>query len=82
VPVANGRYRRCGSQQGSALLESRELPGGGRPADARHYVAPDPSKDAHRDKSDHVDCGGSGAKRTNEWVTVSARAVLAAANRL
>jgi hypothetical protein len=43
------------------LRESRELPEGGWPADARHYVAPDPSKA----KADHVDWGGSGSTRMN-----------------
>lgn len=33
VPLLNGRYRRCASQQGNALLYSSRLAGGGEPAD-------------------------------------------------
>ena len=60
------------------LLASRELAAGGWPAESRHYT----SAGAGKDKADHVDWGGSGAKRMNEWVTASALAVIAAAGRL
>jgi hypothetical protein len=60
------------------LLESKRLPGGGWPAEARFYRA-SPRIALHHD---YVDWGGASTRRTNEWVTVDALAVLAAAGRL
>jgi hypothetical protein len=60
------------------LLQGMELPEGGWPAHDRYY-ATDASARYHRD---HVDWGGSGTRRVNEWVTADVLAVLAAAGRL
>ena len=59
------------------LLEAKELPGGGWPAEARFFkVAARPQHN-----SDWVDWGGAGRKRPNPWVTADALAVLRAAGR-
>jgi hypothetical protein len=59
------------------LLESKRLPDGGWPAEKCFYGAA--SGTAMRD---WVDWGGVDTKRTNEWVTADALAVLRAAGRL
>jgi hypothetical protein len=61
------------------LLESKRLPDGGWPAEARYYKGSGPEP---RQSFDHVDWGGVDKHRTNEWVTADALAVLAAAGRL
>jgi hypothetical protein len=60
------------------LLESKQLPSGGWPAEARHYTTAASSKAG----VEWVDWGGTGKGRENEWVTVDALAVLQAAGRL
>lgn len=67
---------RC--SDGLDLLQSKELPTGGWAAEAKFYSPPD----AERGTKDHVDWGGVDAARMNEWVTVDALAVLAAAGRI
>jgi hypothetical protein len=59
------------------LLESKRLPDGGWPAETRLYRRADQSG-----PHDWVDWGGVDAKRTNEWVTADALAVLRAAGRI
>jgi hypothetical protein len=61
------------------LLEERQLPDGGWPAEKRHYKVRPRSMETN---ADSVDWGGTGKKRTNEWVTVDALTVLRAAGRL
>jgi hypothetical protein len=60
------------------LLESKQLPDGGWPAEARYY--------RHSTTvalgNDDVDWGGTSTRRSNPWVTVDALAVLRAARRL
>ncbi len=59
-------------------LESRELPGGGWPVDARYYrVSPD-----YRFGCEFVDWGAPSRTRRNDWVTTDALYVLGAAGRL
>jgi hypothetical protein len=65
---------RCGDALD--LLRSKQLPGGGWAADATFCHGIDP----RRQHYDLVDWGGGDARRMNEWVTVDALAVLAAAS--
>ncbi len=60
------------------LLESKRLPDGGWPAEARYYRGTDGLK--HH--NEHVGWGGVDKGRTNEWVTADALAVLASGGRL
>ena len=59
------------------LLESKRLPSGGWPAEARHYT-----RAMGKAGVEWVDWGGTGKRRENEWVTVDALAVLQASGRL
>ena len=61
------------------LLESKELPEGGWPAESRYY-----KKVSGRIElgSDYVDWGGVSSKRVNPWVTVDALHVLRHFDRL
>jgi hypothetical protein len=70
------RDRRC--SDALELIESKRLPGGGWPAESRHYH----SGATHRGNSELVDWGPTGSTRMNGWVTCDALAVLAAAGRL
>jgi hypothetical protein len=60
------------------LIESKRLPDGGWPAEAKYY--------AHSTTvalgNDDVDWGGTSRRRSNPWVTVDALAVLRASGRL
>jgi hypothetical protein len=59
------------------LLEQKELPGGGWPAERKYYkVATTVAASA-----DYVDWGGTSSARMNEWVTTDALYVLRAAGR-
>ena len=60
------------------LLESKRLPDGGWPAEARYYRHSTEIKLGN----DDVDWGGTSTRRMNEWVTVDALGVLRAAGRL
>jgi hypothetical protein len=66
------------AQDGLDLLESKRLPDGGWPAEARYYRG----TGAPRPHFEHVDWGGVDRRRPNEWVTVDALTVLVAAGRL
>lgn len=59
------------------LLEARELPNGGWPAEKSYYTVSDTVALGHSD----VDWGGTSKKRMNEWVTADALFVLRASNR-
>ena len=65
--------RRC--SRALALLNEKQLPDGGWPAEARYYRA---SGDISLG-SDYVDWGGTSRKKMNPWVTVDALTVLRAA---
>ncbi|MDI6739581.1 MAG: hypothetical protein QME74_04370 [Candidatus Edwardsbacteria bacterium] len=60
------------------LLESKQLPDGGWPAEKKYYTV----SDQIRPGADYVDWGGTGAKRMNPFVTVDALYVLKAAGRV
>jgi hypothetical protein len=60
------------------LLERKELPGGGWPAERRFYTKVTNHIELH---ADYVDWGGASRPRMNEWVTVDALYVLRAAGR-
>jgi hypothetical protein len=60
------------------LLESKRLPGGGWPAEARYYR----TSTQVALGNDDVDWGGTSIRRSNPWVTVDALAVLRASGRL
>ncbi|HEU5318258.1 MAG TPA: hypothetical protein VFX49_19250 [Chloroflexota bacterium] len=71
------------------LLEAKRLPGGAWPAEGRHYqptqarVAADAAGRArYIGRASRVAWGPGGATRPNEWVTLEALSVLAAAGRL
>lgn len=59
-------------------LESKELPGGGWPAEARYYKV----SVGFRPNSEFVDWGGVSQRRRNDWVTTDALYVLNEAGRL
>ncbi len=61
------------------LLEAKELPDGGWPAERRYYKVRAKTFEAG---ADYVDWGGAAAKGRNEWVTVDALAVLQASGRI
>jgi hypothetical protein len=60
------------------LLERKELPGGGWPAERRYYKVSS-QVELH---ADYVDWGGTSRTRMNEWVTTDALYVLREAGRL
>jgi len=59
------------------LLESKQLPDGGWPAESRYYAVSKTIKLGN----DFVDWGGTSSKRLNPWVTADALSVLVAAGR-
>ena len=61
------------------LLEAKQLPTGGWPAEKRYYGSVSRS---WKTNADYVDWGGTSPKRSNEWVTVDALGVLVAAGRV
>ena len=67
---------RCG--EALDLLESKRLPDGGWPAEARYYTTSAKAKA----NVEWVDWGGVSRGRENAWVTVDALAALRAAGRL
>ena len=60
------------------LLESKQLPDGGWPAEARYYQ----HSTTVALGNDDVDWGGTSSRHSNPWVTVDALAVLRAGGRL
>ncbi len=60
------------------LLESKQLPDGGWPAEAKYYKA----SSTLGLGNDDVDWGGTSTRRSNPWVTVDALSVLRASGRL
>jgi len=75
--VGKIRDRRCAAA--IDLLEEKRLPDGGWPAQKRYDRG---ASKTLRTYFDHVDWGGTSARRRNDWVTVDALSVLAAAGRL
>jgi hypothetical protein len=73
-----GRIRDARCADALELLEKKQLPDGGWPAEKRYYKV---SPKLMAANSDYVDWGGTAAKRMNEWVTVDALAVLRAAGQ-
>jgi hypothetical protein len=73
--VGHIRDPRC--SEALDLLESKQLPDGGWPAEARYYRG----VGERRASFEHVDWGRVDRKRLNEWVTADALAVLTAAGR-
>lgn len=69
--------RRC--RDALDLLESKRLPGGGWPVEARFHRG---ASAELRTAFDHYDWGRPGDGRINEWVTADALFVLSAAGRL
>ncbi|MBN2207704.1 MAG: hypothetical protein JW759_00170 [Candidatus Coatesbacteria bacterium] len=61
------------------LLESKQLPDGGFPAERRYYETATPAKPSGREL---VDWGGVSKTRSNEFVTADALFILRAAGRL
>ena len=64
---------RC--QKALELLQSKQLPDGGFPAERRYYQQTKPDTSGYT----NVDWGGTSKKNSNPWVTVEALAVLKAA---
>jgi hypothetical protein len=60
------------------LLEDKQLPDGGWPAEARHYKV----SSRLETRADSVEWGGTGKTRMNEWVSADALYVLRAAGRI
>jgi hypothetical protein len=60
------------------LLESKRLPDGGWPAEAKYYT----HSTTVALGNDDVDWGGTSRRRSNPWVTVDVLAVLRASRRL
>jgi hypothetical protein len=63
---------------GLDLLESKRLPDGGWPAEAKYYT----HSTTVALGNDDVDWGGTSIRRSNPWITVDALAVLRAAGRI
>ena len=61
------------------LLEAKQLPEGGWPAERSYYSS---VRRTWRSNAEYVDWGRTGPGRRNEWVTVDALSVLAAAGRI
>ena len=72
-----GRVRDPRCEDALDLLESRQLPDGGWPAERRYYSV---SK-AVKLHADYVDWGGTSTSRLNPWVTADALRVLRSAGR-
>jgi len=65
------------------LLERKELPNGGWPAEGRFYSLEATSHpDSVHGSHERVNWGGSGKSRMNEWITADALFVLRAAGRI
>jgi hypothetical protein len=73
-----GRLRDPRCAEALDLLETKRLPDGGWPAEARFYRTHSRRWQHH---ADYVDWGGTNARRANEWVTADALTVLRAAGR-
>ena len=73
-----GRIRDPRCREALDWLESRELPGGGWPVDARYYRI----SSEYRFGCEYVDWGAPAPRRRNDWVTTDALYVLRAAGRL
>jgi hypothetical protein len=74
-----GRIRDKRCADALDLLGTKRLPDGGWPAEKRHYKVRPRTFEAN---ADYVDWGGTSSQRMNEWITVDALSVLAAAGRI
>ena len=74
-----GRVKDPRCEEALDLLEDKQLPEGGWPAERRYYRS---VGRAWTPGGESVHWGGSGSRRPNEWVTVDALSVLAAAGRI
>jgi hypothetical protein len=74
-----GRLRDPRCADALDLLEAKQLPDGGWPAEKRHYKVRPRTFETN---SDYVDWGGTSSDRMNEWVTVDALTVLQSAERI
>ncbi len=74
------RDRRC--DDALELLEARQLPGGGWPAQGKYYRYYPPGKATGAGPPSRVDWGPTGKTKMNEWVTADALYVLREAGRL
>ena len=74
-----GRIRDSRCDEALDFLESKRLPDGGWPAEAKYYRY---SPTAFAASGEYVDWGGTSASRMNPWVTVNVLTVLSAAGRL
>ena len=77
VMAEAGKIGEAGCRFALDTLESKRLPDGGFPAEARHYKA----GQATALGTDVVDWGGTSKRASNPWVTADALCVLAAAGR-
>jgi hypothetical protein len=77
VLAETGHIRDARCNAALDLLESKQLPDGGWPAESRYYSVSDSIKLG----ADWVDWGGTSSRRMNLWVTVDALAVLRSAGR-
>ena len=75
-----GRIRDPRTADALDLLEQRQLPDGGWPAEARHYKVVRP--ETLETNADYVNWGGANSGRKNDWVTADALAVLRSAGRI
>ena len=60
------------------LLQSKQLPGGGWPAEKSYYKVSDEIALGN----DYINWGGTGKSKMNEWITVDALFVLNKARRI
>jgi hypothetical protein len=74
------RDRRCA--EAFALLEAKQLAGGGWPAQGKYYRCYPPGERPGAGPPSRVDWGPTGKTKTNEWVTADALYVLREAGRL
>jgi hypothetical protein len=74
-----GRLRDPRCADALDLLEAKQLPDGGWPAEKRHYKVRPRTFETN---SDYVDWGGTSSDRMNDWVTVDALTVLQSAERI
>ena len=77
MKIGKIRDRRCADALD--LVEAKRLSDGGWPAEKRYHRG---TAKALKSYADHVDWGPTSPKQRNDWVTVDALAVLAAAGRL
>jgi len=78
VMAALGRIRDPRCSDALDLLEAKQLPDGGWPAEARYYARSDGREGVYAER---VDWGGTSGRRWNPWITADALAILQSAGR-